>query len=225
MSRFTGPRGRPDGASDPALVIGYGNSLRRDDGAGWHAAGLLADDPRLGDARVLVRHQLTPELAEDISAARVVVLIDARDGGGPPGTISIHRVGQGGPAAPAWSHHLDPAALVRLADELYGGTPPVFLVSVTGASFGVGDRLSRAVRRALPEVAATVAHLMDEHTGPVFAGEARVDGQRLAAVEQAADGGGVGVTPPPGEGVDAGLQNATASGPASTASGTSKISQ
>ena len=51
------------------LVVGYGNSLRGDDGIGWHAARLLTDDPRLTGARVLTHHQLAPELAEALYGA------------------------------------------------------------------------------------------------------------------------------------------------------------
>ena len=54
---------------DGVLVIGYGNALRTDDGFGWHAAGRLAADPRLDGAEILQLHQLTPELALDISRA------------------------------------------------------------------------------------------------------------------------------------------------------------
>ena len=59
------------------LVVGYGNPLRSDDGIGWHAADLLATDPRLAGAQVLTHHQLAPELAEDISRASLVVLVSA----------------------------------------------------------------------------------------------------------------------------------------------------
>jgi hydrogenase maturation protease len=65
------------------LVVGYGNSLRGDDGVGWHAAGRLAADPRLAGARVLARHQLTPELAVDVAQASLVVLVDAVAGAEP----------------------------------------------------------------------------------------------------------------------------------------------
>jgi Ni,Fe-hydrogenase maturation factor len=112
-------------------------------------------DPRLADADVLIRHQLTPELAQDITHARLVVLIDAC-GGAPPGTVSVRRVEPGYPLAPTWSHNLDPAALVGLAVTLYGASPPVFLVTITGAFFGYGDRLSPPVRQALPEIANTI---------------------------------------------------------------------
>ena len=63
--------------AEDVLVIGYGNPLRGDDGAGWKAAELLAEDPRLAGAVVLARHQLTPELADDVSRASLVVLVDA----------------------------------------------------------------------------------------------------------------------------------------------------
>ena len=111
------------------LVVGYGNSLRSDDGVGWHAARLLATDPRLAGARVLARHQLTPELAEDISRAALVVLVDA-SADGDPGAVSVRRVEPRRIDPATWSHHLDPESLAGLAKDLYGGVPPIVLVSV-----------------------------------------------------------------------------------------------
>ena len=73
------------------LVIGYGNPLRGDDGIGRHAAELLAGDPPLDGAEVLTSHQLVPELAEDISRASLVVLIDASLQG-EPGSLSVRRI-------------------------------------------------------------------------------------------------------------------------------------
>lgn len=98
------------------LVVGYGNALRTDDGLGWHAAELLAEDPRLDGAAVLARHQLTPELALDVSRATLVVLVDASHGPS-PGTFTIERVEPAGRTGTTWSHHLDPASLVGLADR------------------------------------------------------------------------------------------------------------
>jgi hydrogenase maturation protease len=147
----------PAGSRGQVVIIGYGNPLRGDDATGWHAATTLASDPRLAGADVLTRHQLTPELAKDIAHARLAVLIDAsNDGDTPPGTVSIRRVTSSHPPAPTWSHHLHPTALASLAKTLYGSCPPVFLITVTGALFGYGDQLSPAVRRALPEIAATI---------------------------------------------------------------------
>jgi hydrogenase maturation protease len=141
------------------LVVGYGNSLRSDDGIGWHAARLLAADPRLPGARVLAHHQLAPELAEDISRATLVVLVDA-SADGDPGSISIRPV-LPPPVGPAtWSHHLGPETLAGLAAALYGAVPPMVLVSVAAGSFAEGDRLSAALERALPGVVEVVADLV-----------------------------------------------------------------
>ena len=59
-----------------ALIIGYGNPLRGDDGLGWRAAEQLAEIIPQSEAEVIACHQLTPELAEPISRARLVIFID-----------------------------------------------------------------------------------------------------------------------------------------------------
>ena len=122
---------------------------------GWHAAGLLATDPRLDGARVLARHQLTPELAADVSRASLVVLVDAA-AEGDPGSVSVRRIGS--PAA--HPDHLvappHPETLAGLADALYGAVPPIVLVSVAAGSFAEGDSLSSALKQALPEVVEVV---------------------------------------------------------------------
>lgn len=138
------------------LVVGYGNPLRGDDGIGWHAAELLATDPRLDGARVLAHHQLAPELAEDISRASLVVLVDASVEGD-PGAIRVRTVEPRPAAQTTWSHHLDPRTLAGLAEALYGPVPPVVVVSVAAGSFAEGGGLSSAVERALPEVVEVVA--------------------------------------------------------------------
>jgi hydrogenase maturation protease len=146
------------------LVVGYGNALRGDDGVGWHAAGRLAADPRLAGAQVLARHQLTPELAADVAAASLVVLVDAGADGGAPGSVSVRAVRpRPDRSPPAWSHHLDPAALAGLAGALYQTVPPMVLVSIAGACFDGGDRLSPPLQETLPKVVDTVARVVEEH--------------------------------------------------------------
>lgn len=142
-----------------ALVVGYGNALRSDDGLGWHAASLLADDPRLAGAVVVQRHQLMPELALDVSGSSLVVLVDASHGL-PAGTLTVTRVGRASHAGTTWSHHLSPPSLVALAHELYGRAPEVFLVSAGVECIEAGDRLSPVVEAALPRVVDTVADLV-----------------------------------------------------------------
>src|SRR5512136_1175751 len=73
------------------LVVGYGNPLRGDDGAGWQAAERLEALLPPAQVNVLIRHQLTPELAEPSSRAELVILIDASCVD-PPGQIACREV-------------------------------------------------------------------------------------------------------------------------------------
>jgi hydrogenase maturation protease len=155
------------------LVVGYGNPLRGDDGAGCSAAGLLATDPRLEGAQILARHQLTPELAADIAGASLVVLVDASLDGGVPGAVAVRSIQPRRDSPLSWSHHLDPAGLAGLAGALYDHVPPMVLISVTGAAFTDSDRLSPAIQRVLPEVVERVVRVVEEHPrGPAITGQA-----------------------------------------------------
>src|ERR1043166_1662215 len=60
------------------LVIGYGNTLRRDDGAGPAVASRLARRFQFTRCRCTTAHQLAPELAHDLLQTRRVLFIDAR---------------------------------------------------------------------------------------------------------------------------------------------------
>lgn len=152
------------------LVIGYGNTLRTDDGVGRLAAERLADDPRLDGVRVIARHQLTPELALDISSAALVVFVDA--GHGPPaGTTTVEPLGPAGRTGAGWSHHLDPSNLVDLAGELYGTTPDAVIVRIGVGSLALGDRLSPMVDAALPGLVDAVAALIADRKATRGAGQ------------------------------------------------------
>ena len=145
-----------------ALIVGYGNSLRSDDGLGWHVVERLAQDARLRGATVLWRHQLTPELVHDIGRSSLVVLIDVSVEQ-EPGAIAVRRIEATSSVGSAWSHHVDPESLVALARELWNASPAVFVVSVGAGSLDVGERLSPAVEAALPRVVETVVNLASEH--------------------------------------------------------------
>ena len=157
----------PGDAAGGVLVIGYGNTLRSDDGVGWHAAGLLADDPRLAGVEVVASHQLTPELSFDMRRASLVILIDASTEG-PPGAITVRRlegddVGAAGGGGGVTSHHVGPGVLLSLARDLYGAAPDAFVVSVGTATMELGEELSPPVAAALPAIADAVVGLVAAH--------------------------------------------------------------
>jgi hydrogenase maturation protease len=143
-----------------ALVIGYGNPLRADDGVGWQVAQRLAGDVST-DVEVISTHQLTPELAKPIGRARLVVFVDAR-AGGEPGSIDCRLAGPAGGGTVMFSHDLDPPALLELARLVYGACPTAVVVSIAGADFGYGVGLSLAVQAAIPEAVRRVCALLVE---------------------------------------------------------------
>ena len=140
---------RTDG--DGLLVIGYGNSLRGDDGMGPSAAKLL----RVGGIDALDVYQLTPELAERIAGARVVFFLDA-DAGLAPGEIAAEKLQDAASGAVPMEHCANPADLLRLAREVYGTSPEAWLMAMGGADFELGDSLSDAGKRAVSKAVAEV---------------------------------------------------------------------
>jgi hydrogenase maturation protease len=174
--RVTPPDGGDHGTGAAArvpvrrpLIVGYGNPLRGDDGLGPLAAALLADDPRLRGARVLQRHQLTPELTADVAEASLVVLIDVNVVD-EAGAVSVRRPGETAGSGSGSSHNAEPQDLIALARALWDASPAVFIVSVGAASLELGEDLSAPVLRALPAVVDAVAAIVAEHGEPASDG-------------------------------------------------------
>ena len=139
------------------LILGYGNPLRSDDGLGWRAAEELSRNVSSPDVEVLIRYQLTPELADTVSQAEAVFFLDARHDG-EPGELTFQPVTP--EASPAsFFHQLSPATVLALCRELYGRCPPAFLVSLCGECFDHGERLSPRVAASLPHLTTLVGQL------------------------------------------------------------------
>lgn len=127
------------------LVIGYGNPLRGDDGTGPRVARLLQER----GFTTLALHQLTPELAEPIAAARTVFFLDA-DARLTGGNISIERIDPGGQAGgQPVEHYGSPATLLSLARDVYGASPIAWRVGLGGENWELGDDLSAAAEQSI----------------------------------------------------------------------------
>ena len=130
------------------LIVGLGNPLRSDDGLGPRAAEELRQGPLPPGTEVLVQHQLTPDLAETIRHAKMVLFVDAARGEH-PGEIHCQPVDPAGTNG-TFTHELTPAAVLALAKQLYGVFPQAVEISIEGASFELGERLSPRVEEKLP---------------------------------------------------------------------------
>jgi hydrogenase maturation protease len=140
-----------------ALLIGCGNPLRGDDGAGPAAAAACAD--QVPDVEIIVVHQLTPELSEPISRAPIVIFIDAGVDGS-AGAVRITALAKRSDVDAPVSHHLTPSALLELAAGLYERCPPAFLVTIGGGRFEMEEGLSRKVSAAIPVAVETIRRLL-----------------------------------------------------------------
>ncbi|HEX5807728.1 MAG TPA: hypothetical protein VFY25_03625 [Anaerolineales bacterium] len=136
-----------------ALIIGYGNPDREDDGVAWHILcaltlklGLTApasyedEFPKDRHLDLTFQLQLTPEMAEDISAYEHVCFVDAHTGSIPE-PVRLLRVESEFQHSP-FTHHLTPQSLISMSETLYGKKPDAALLSVLGHRFLFSRELS-----------------------------------------------------------------------------------
>lgn len=123
------------------LVIGYGNTLRGDDGVGYHLAEVV-ETWALPEVEAYPCHQLTPELAEPIAAAAQVIFIDATPPQNPHSPIVVERLQADGYSSFFPGHHSSPTALLSLAQSLYGRQPVAYALLLPTWEMGYGEQLS-----------------------------------------------------------------------------------
>ena len=146
----------------PILLIGYGNPDREDDGVAWHILravavrlGLPAPDsyedefPTNDLIDFAFNLQLTPELAEDVSAYQYVCFIDAHTGNIPEPVrlIDVESEFQRSP----FTHHLTPQSLLSICETVYNKKPNAALLSVRGYRFLFTRELSEETEDLVPQ--------------------------------------------------------------------------
>ncbi len=159
------PEGRVDGRAPSVapgarvLLIGIGNDLRGDDGAGPRVARAL--EGRLPwDVRVA--HGLAPELADDLVACDVALFVDAD--ADPtllhptwrrhPDPIAATAAGR-----PVLGHALDVPGLLRLCAGLHGRVPQAATLSLPARDFGLREALSPVAEEGVAIAVATLLAL------------------------------------------------------------------
>ena len=137
------------------LVIGYGNTLRRDDGVGPRVAEAVAA-LALPGVRALACPLLTPELADPVSRARVAIFVDA--------AVDAPREVQLRPLEPSESsqlmaHAADPRTMLALARDVYGHVPKAWWLTIPVVKLGFGEELSPEARRGLDRAVEEIQRL------------------------------------------------------------------
>lgn len=144
------PMPKRPAARGGVLVIGIGNPLREDDGAGINVVERLMD--RFGEGlNGMVAFQADISLAEKISRCNELIVVDAMIHDGEAGPFSLIDLKPNGSFAPKGgfsSHISDWGTILTIAKEIFGGLPDkCTMVGVRGRSFGISERPSDACIR------------------------------------------------------------------------------
>jgi hydrogenase maturation protease len=151
--------GQTKGEAGDFLVIGYGNTLRSDDGVGAKVAAAVAELDLPGVV-ALVLHQLTPELAETISEARAVVFVDAAVDASTEVQMRQLEPAEG---AQLMAHAADPRSLLAFAQQLFGRCPPAWWLTIPAENLEFGEELSPLARRGYKTALDKIRTLAGSH--------------------------------------------------------------
>ncbi|MGK7874547.1 MAG: hydrogenase maturation protease [Xenococcaceae cyanobacterium] len=150
-----------DESSLEVVVIGYGNTLRSDDGAGQ----LVADEVakwELPNVRSLRVHQLTPELASDIANASTVIFVDAvAPESKTLSEVEIQRL-EPDDTGVGLGHTGNPRSLLSLTQAVYGNVPPAYWILIPAVNFDFGEQLSPMTENAAIAALAIIKRLINQ---------------------------------------------------------------
>ena len=148
---------KPEPPELPAglLVIGYGNTLRRDDGVGPKVADAVAE-LALPGVRALAYPLLTPELADPVSRARVVVFVDAAVDA--PREVQLRKLVPAD-TSQIMAHAASPATLLALARDVFGHAPDAWLLTIPAENMNIGEELSAFTCRGLEKAVEEIRNL------------------------------------------------------------------
>ena len=130
------------------LLLGIGNSARRDDGLGWAFLDAIQKEGCF-TGELAYRYQLQVEDADVIRNYENVIFVDA-----------LHRQVEGGfywkPCLPVatfgfTTHAVDPESVVALCQELYGEAPDAYTLGIEGHAWGLEEGLSPAGEKNLEQ--------------------------------------------------------------------------
>ena len=129
------------------IVIGYGNTLRRDDGVGVRVAEAVAA-LQLPGVRTFTCQQLSPEHAELIARAEHVVFVDAAVDA--PKDVQLRELVPGD-TTQLMAHAADPRTMLALARDVFGHAPKAWWLTIPAVNLEFGESLSPAAERGCHE--------------------------------------------------------------------------
>lgn len=127
------------------LVIGYGNTLRADDGVGPRVAEAVAAMGWPG-VHTLVCQQLSPEHADLIAQAETVVFVDASVDA--PTEVRFRAL-EPGESSRVMAHAANPQTMLALAHDVYGHAPRAWWLTIPALEMAFSETLSPTAQAGL----------------------------------------------------------------------------
>lgn len=137
-----------------SLVVGYGNTLRRDDGVGPRVAEAI-HALHLPGITTLSLHQLSPEHAQPVSQSNRVLFVDAALDG--PREVSLRPI-EPNPSLRLQGHAANPATLLALARDVFGHAPPAWLLTIRARNLEFGESLEPATHQDMLSAIEQITH-------------------------------------------------------------------
>ena len=129
------------------LVIGYGNTLRGDDGVGPRVAEAIGK-LNLPGVHALVCQQLSPEYADPVSRAHTVVFVDAAVDA--PREVQLRKL-EPGESSQLMAHAADPRTLLALARDVFGHAPQAWWLTIPAVKLDFSETLTPEAQRGFAE--------------------------------------------------------------------------
>ncbi len=137
------------------LVIGYGNTLRGDDGVGprvVEAIGKL----NLPGVLTLICQQLSPEHADPVSRAHTAIFVDAAVDA--PNEVQWRKL-EPGESSQLMAHAADPRTLLALARDVFGHAPQAWWLTIPAVKLDFSETLTPETQRGFAEAVEKIKSL------------------------------------------------------------------
>ena len=150
----------PAKPSPNILVIGYGNTLRGDDGVGPRVAEAVAA-LRLPGVHTLICQQLSPEHAAPISLAQTVIFVDAAVDA--PREVQLRKLVPGD-TAQLMTHATDPRTMLALSRDVFGHAPRAWCLTIPAVKMDFCEELTSEAQQGMNDAIGRILELADPHS-------------------------------------------------------------
>jgi hydrogenase maturation protease len=137
------------------LVIGYGNTLRGDDGVGPRVVEAI-EKLNLPGVRTLICQQLSPEYADLVSRAHTVVFVDAAVD--TPKEVQLRKI-EPSESAQLMAHAADPRTMLALARDVFGHAPKAWWLTIPAVKLDFSETLTPEAQRGFAEAVEKIQEL------------------------------------------------------------------